>query len=250
MSAAKLPPAPRRPRVTAVLRFAPRIALLLASIALLPIAATVGMRLKGIDVLGTVDPALDAEHSVVDGRVEATGPFDVGFGGAQLVVDFRFRAPDGEDFGGRSFAPPTLRIARGDSVPIEFSSKSPDVCRVRGTRCNPYQPQLTRFIGFVLGPTLLLLLLWMRDSSRRRGLLVSGREARFEVLQRAEEPRRITLRYRYLDQHGVAHAQELRLRRGDELLSRIDADADGVRVVHDENEPSRHRVVTAADFHP
>ena len=243
-----LPLPPRSPRVAVVLRVPPRVALLLALVLSLPLAALIGIRLKGVDVLGTIDPALAADRSFTDGRLLDVTPFDLGIGGARIALDFEFLAPDGTTRTGRSFAPAATTFDRRRAVTIEFASASPDLARVQGTLCNPFEPGMSRFLGFVVAPSILLMLLWLRDHAQRRGVLVNGHESALEVLGSETIQRRVQLRYRYRDSGGRWHQHTTRIPRGSPLGIALSADAELIRVVHHDKEPARHRLVIASDF--
>jgi hypothetical protein len=222
----------------------------MAGVLAMILGAVVGILRHGVDVLGTIDPALDAERSFAMGKVDSVDDLDLGIGTPLLAIDFRFVSPSGETITGRSFATRNRGIASGDAVTIEFATGNPRVARMQGTLCNPFQPQWSRWAGFIFWPIVLLSILWLRDHSQRKALLALGREAAIEILERREDGRRVLVRYRYRDEAGRHHMATARVPDHHLIAKSVTPFPQNVAAVHDERAPERHRLVSGDDFRP
>ncbi|MBI5852628.1 MAG: hypothetical protein HZB39_16570 [Planctomycetes bacterium] len=248
MSPLLLPTAPRRPTFAAVARLPGHALALVVAALLLPLVAVIALHLEGIDVFGQEDDALFAERANATGRVVTTATFTPRFLAPVVSVEFDFTDPTGEPRRGRSFATHAEAPGTGEAVVVEFTPADPTVARVRGTRRNPFEPALSRFVAFGVLPCLLILMLALRDHAHRRALLVGGREAPVEFLERTPAARRERWRYRFRDERGAFHAHVIAVPAGKSFAGRLRDDPGSVRVVHDPARPRRHRLVLASDF--
>ncbi len=250
MTLGPLPAAPRRPRFRCTARLSSQGTLLAVVILLLPLALVTSLHLRGVDVFGSEDHSLALDRSMTDGRLGSVRAFAAGPLAAVMSVEFEFTGPDGSAFTGVSFAAPDAGFAPGTTATIEYSTAEPRIARVRGTLRNPFEPWLSRFVGFVVLPGLLALAFAMRDHARRRALLTLGRETPLELLELRKDGRRTILRYRYRDEREEHHTHERRESANSALGRALRDHPAELRVIHDLSSPSLHRLVLATDFVP
>lgn len=248
MSPPLLPAAPRRPTFAAVARLPGHALALVVAALLLPLVAVIALLLEGVDVFGQEDDALFAERANATGRVVSTATLTPRFLASVVTVEFEFTDPLGEPRRGRSFAARADAPRAGEEIVVEFTPRDPAVARARGTRRNPYEPALSRFVAFGVLPCLLILMLALRDHAHRRALLVAGREAPVEFLDCTPATSREHWRYRFRDEGGAFHAHVIAVSAGKSFAGRLRNDPGSVRVVHDPTRPRRHRLVLASDF--
>ncbi len=214
----------------------------------------------GIDLTSLNDMALDERASRARGEVEAVESTDLHWWSKSFRrVRYRFLDQEAQPptgLRGASLSPHDDYRA-GASCWIEYLPGNPSVNRLEGTRRQAFGSITDLLLGCLCLPGIVLLLIWLRATSRLRLLLREGRgtiatirECRYVP---AVNPPQLRVDYEFRDdtrreRHGVHWVGE-RSELGRTLRKADGTTARTAQLIYASETPDRSRLVCASDFH-